>query len=68
MAPPYVPTFIGGWVVLKFALGWRRARHSEQVETGSFLALIANVISFAIAVGVGLALNPKALEFWATAH
>jgi len=25
-APPYVPAFIGGWVVLKFALGWQRSR------------------------------------------
>jgi hypothetical protein len=65
-APPYLPAFIGGWVALKFALGWQREARGDEVQRGSLLAMIGNVLSFAIAVGVGLALNPKALEVWAT--
>jgi len=64
-APPYVPTFIGGWVLLKFALGWQRTEHSEEGDTGSLLALTANVFSFAIAIGVGVYLNHEALNVWA---
>lgn len=30
IAPLYLPTFIGGWVVLKFALGWQREKHSDE--------------------------------------
>jgi hypothetical protein len=39
-----------------------------DVEKGRFLALIGNVLSFAIAIGVGLALNPAAREIWAKPH
>jgi hypothetical protein len=73
-APPYLPTFIGGWVLLKFAIGWQRenfdtsGKHNKQVGEQSFLALIGSVISFAIAVGVGVWLNPAALEIWAKPH
>jgi hypothetical protein len=69
MAPAYLPAFIGGWVLLKFALGWQRERNDEQdrqVATQSFVALIGNVISFAIPIAVGLALYPEALNAWAT--
>lgn len=65
-APPYLPAFIGGWVLLKFAIGWQRST-SDEVAEQSFLALIGNVISFAIAIAIGVLLNPKALEVWATA-
>jgi hypothetical protein len=67
-APPYLASFIGGWVLLKFAIGWQREERSEAVAKGSFLALIGNVISFAIAIAGGVLLNPKALEIWATPH
>ena len=65
-APAYLPAFIGGWVVLKFALGWQRVTEDRQVTTQSHLALIGNVISFAIPIAVGLALYPEALNAWAT--
>jgi hypothetical protein len=39
-APPYVPTFIGGWVLLKFALGWQRTEHSQEGDQGILLALL----------------------------
>jgi hypothetical protein len=67
-APPYLPSFIGGWVLLKFAIGWQREKHDDEVAKGSFLALIGNVLSFAIAIGVGVLLNPEALEIWANPH
>jgi hypothetical protein len=63
--PPYVPAFIGGWVLLKFAIGWQRVPHSQEGDQGILLALTANVISFAIALGVGLFVNPGALQVWA---
>jgi hypothetical protein len=66
-APPYLPAFIGGWVLLKFAIGWQREKHGDEVAKQSFLALIGSVLSFAVAIAIGVALNPKALEVWATA-
>jgi hypothetical protein len=71
-APPYLPAFIGGWVLLKFAIGWQREGYGGkgdegEVAKGRFLALIGNVLSFAVAIAIGVALNPKALEVWATA-
>jgi hypothetical protein len=68
LAPPYLPPSIGGWVLLKFAIGWQRQKYGDEVAKGSFLALIGNVLSFAIAVGVGVFLNPPALEIWANPH
>ncbi|MFZ0149120.1 MAG: hypothetical protein WBG18_23230 [Xanthobacteraceae bacterium] len=71
-APKYLATFIGGWVVLKFALGWQRERagrvHApEVVITRSFLALGGNVISFGIAVVVGVLFHPASLDVWSEA-
>jgi hypothetical protein len=31
-APPYLPPFIGGWVLLKFAIGWQREKHDDEVR------------------------------------
>jgi hypothetical protein len=31
VAPPYLPAFVGGWVVLKFALGWQRETKNSEV-------------------------------------
>jgi hypothetical protein len=71
-APPYLPSFIGGWVLLKFAIGWQREGYGgndkDEVAKGRFLALIGNVLSFAIAIGVGVFLNRAALEIWAKPH
>ena len=69
-APKYLAAFIGGWVVLKFALGWQRERAGtlrvpEVVVTHSFLALGGNVISFAIAILIGVLLHPQSLNTWA---
>ena len=71
-APPYLPSFIGGWVLLKFAIGWQREGHGgkdeDEVAKQRFLALIGNLLSFAIAIGVGVFLHPPALEIWAKPH
>jgi hypothetical protein len=68
-APPYLPSFIGAWVALKFALGWKRVDYGPPTATGSLLALIGNVLSFAVPIAVGVIfLNPDALHAWATAH
>jgi hypothetical protein len=64
MAPSYLPSFIGGWVLLKFAIGWQREKHGSQIAEQSFLALIGSVLSFAIAIAIGAALNHKALDVW----
>jgi hypothetical protein len=66
MAPAYLPAFIGGWVLLKFAIGWQREKNENEAATQSFFALIGNVITFAIPIAVGLALYPEALNAWAT--
>ena|SRR5436190_815854 len=72
LAPPYLPPFIGGWVLLKFAIGWQRegygGKGEGEVAKGRFLALIGNVLSFAWAIFVGVLLNPAALEIWAKPH
>ena len=68
LAPSYLPTFIGAWIALKMALGWQRDHYSDSVRLKSLLGLIGSVISFAIAIVVGYALNPDALDVWATAH
>ena len=74
----------GGWVLLKFALGWqasmsatehhskeerskiRREYHSKEerskIQQGSMLAMIGNVLSFAVAAVVGWVLNPDFLN------
>lgn len=66
LAPPYLASFIGGWVLLKFAIGWKREEFGAEVAKGSFLALMGNVFSFAVAIAIGVALNPAAIQVWAT--
>jgi hypothetical protein len=68
LAPLYLPAFIGGWVLLKFALGWQRVKENGEAMTDSMLAIIGNVLSFAIAIGVGVYLNPDAIDVWAKPH
>jgi hypothetical protein len=67
-APRYLAAFIGGWVLLKFAVGWQRAAYDEKgmVGIGSQLALIGNVVSFAIAIAGGLYLNPSAMTYFSS--
>lgn len=64
LAPRYLATFIGGWVLLKFAIGWQRTPLNPRVARGILLALIANVLSFAIAIAGGLYLHPSALTYF----
>jgi hypothetical protein len=66
LAPSYLPSFIGGWVALKVALGWKASLSNKdptvdpvKVQQGGMLALIGNVLSFAIAIGVGWVLCPR---------
>jgi hypothetical protein len=63
-APRYLAPFIAGWVLLKFAIGWQRTPLNPRIALGSVLALIANVVSFAIAIAGGLYLNDKALAYF----
>jgi len=67
-APKVLPGFIGAWIAFKLAANWHRRNpanfdrtkltrdiSSEQAITyASFVALIGNVISFAIAIGAGM--------------
>lgn len=62
-APSYVPAFIGGWIALKFALGWKRYAGPDAKPSG-IIAMIGNVISFAVAIAAGL-LVQQALHIWA---
>jgi hypothetical protein len=68
LAPSYLASFIGGWVLLKFALGWQRESKNGEVLTDSMLAMIGNVLSLAIAIAAGIVLNPTAIDVWAKAH
>lgn len=63
-APTYLASFIGGWTALKFAANWKRQANDDWVSTGSLLFLIGSVLSFAVAIGSGLYLNPDALTVW----
>jgi hypothetical protein len=63
-APRYLVTFIGGWVLLKFAIGWQRTPLNAMVARGSLLALIGNVLSFAVAIAGGLYLNQDARGYF----
>jgi hypothetical protein len=59
---PYLPAFIGGWVTLKFAANWKRVDNKKaEVSEGTLMALIGSVISFAIAIYVGIIINPNAV-------
>ena len=72
-APSYLPGFIGGWVLLKFALGWQASMSNKdhpkkdqaKNQQGSMLAMIGNVLSFAIAITAGVYLYPDVLKVWA---
>jgi hypothetical protein len=64
VAPSYLPAFIRGWVALKFALNWKRRDQSDETAQASLLALVGNVLSFGIAICVGVLVNPHALDVW----
>lgn len=61
--PTIVPTFIGGWVLLKFAGGWGRFKGESLKNRVVFTVfLVGNIISIAFAVGAGLWHSPGALD------
>jgi hypothetical protein len=65
-APGYLASFIGAWIALKSAANWKRQPVGHAwVTQGSLLLLVGNVLSFAVAIGTGLLLNPGALAIWA---
>jgi hypothetical protein len=64
LAPRYLAAFIGGWVLLKFAIGWRRTPLNYKVALGSQVALIGSVLSFAIAIAGGYYLHPDTLAYF----
>jgi hypothetical protein len=57
-APPYLPLFIGGWISLKFALGGQRVATANK-RSGEAFSAHRQCHSFAIAIAVGVFLNPK---------
>ncbi|MGC2075284.1 MAG: hypothetical protein WA728_04465 [Xanthobacteraceae bacterium] len=64
LAPRYLAAFIGGWILLKFALGWQRTPPGPNIASGSLLAMIGNVLSFAIAIAGGYYLHPGTLDYF----
>jgi hypothetical protein len=61
--PSLTATFIGAWVLLKFAGGWGRFKESSlHIRSIHMCALIGNVLSFACAIGAGLYAMPKSLD------
>jgi hypothetical protein len=62
-APRYLPTFIGGWVVLKFAANWQRHKGTEFGQP-SLIALLGSVLSFAAAIGATLYMRPDLINSW----
>lgn len=61
--PKFVPAFIGGWFALKMVAGWSRHKEAEHT-TGHLFALVGTALSFAVAIGVGLGINPGAVDIW----
>jgi hypothetical protein len=61
-APSAVAVFVGGWVLLKFAGGWGRIKE-QDVHTRSvyMIGLLGNVVSFSVAIAVGLVVSPNSL-------
>jgi hypothetical protein len=62
----YLPQFIGGWVVLKFAAHWQR-HQGVRFGRQSLVALLGSVLSFAAAIGATLYMRPDLIGSWATA-
>jgi hypothetical protein len=65
IAPSSVGPFILAWVAAKIAANWQRLGKSVAARKGTQTALIANVISFSIAIVAGVCINPGALTVWA---
>jgi hypothetical protein len=63
--PSAVGPFILAWVAAKIAANWQRLGKSVAARTGTQTALLANVVSFSIAIAAGVWINPAALEAWA---
>jgi len=66
IAPAYVGGFILAWVGAKLAANWQRISPSRPfTRQGTLIALLGSVYSFSIAIGVGLWVQPRALDAWA---
>jgi len=63
-APKYVASFIGAWMAMKLAANWQREKNTKETRLGTMLALVGNVVSFAVAILAGLIANPNALTVW----
>jgi hypothetical protein len=65
IAPSAVGPFIVAWVAAKIAANWQRLGKSVAARKGTQTALLANVVSFSIAISAGVYINPNALTIWA---
>lgn len=65
LAPGYLAVFIGGWIALKFAANWKRRENEPGANEASLIFLVGNVWSFAVAIAVGVVMNPGVLDFFA---
>ena len=53
------------YALLEFlAANWQRRGSSASARMGTLTALLGNVVSFAIAIGAGVAINKDALDVW----
>jgi hypothetical protein len=69
-APTLAAPFIGGWVALKFAANWEKRdvdgdfHAQQQIARHRLTGIVGSTISIVVAVAVGLALNPHAIQAW----
>lgn len=66
-APKQLFIFIGGWIALKMAAYWQRFVGNTHAVDNQ-IAILGNAISFSFAIGVGVLLNPHAVEIWNAAN
>lgn len=66
-APSQVPIFIGGWIALKFAAGWKRQSplQNNDVISNSLLSLVESVWSFGFAMLIAWSIRPDFLVTFA---
>lgn len=65
-APNQVPIFIGGWIALKFAAGWKRESPlQDDVISNSLLSLVGSVWSFGFAMLIAWSIRPDFLVTFA---
>jgi len=62
-APAQLASFIAGWVALKYAVNWQK-KPDNKARENSLFAIIGTVLSFAIAIGIGLAITPDNISYF----